>query len=149
MRRSSPSPPAPGGPLERKCPLVRREVESGRERSREERTRPVPNWRRTMHGDEGVHETGPDGFREERDCWEEYWVSGDRVLEKVREIVREGNVRRLIIRNEERRTIVEIPLTVGVVGVMVAPVWAAIGAIAALVSNCSIQVEREEPRMAG
>jgi hypothetical protein len=76
-------------------------------------------------------------------------VSGDRVLEKVREIVREGNVRRLIIRNEERRTIVEIPLTVGVVGVMVAPVWAAIGAIAALVSNCSIQVEREEPRMAG
>lgn len=101
-----------------------------------------------MSGDEDVHQAGPEGFREEQDCWEEYWVSGDRVLEKVREIVREGNVRRLIIRNEERRTIVEIPLTVGVVGVMVAPVWAAIGAIAALVSNCSIQVEREEPRVA-
>lgn len=101
-----------------------------------------------MNGEEGVHQAGPEGFREERDCWEEYWVSGDRVLEKVREIVREGNVRRLIIRNEERRTIVEIPLTVGVVGVMVAPVWAAIGAIAALVSNCSIQVEREEPAVA-
>lgn len=74
---------------------------------------------------------------------EEHTVSGDRVLEKVRELLREGNVRRLIIRNEEGRTIVEIPLTVGVVGTLVAPVWAAIGAIAALVANCSIVVERE------
>ena len=76
-------------------------------------------------------------------CDEEHHVSGDRVLEKVRELLREGNVRRLIIRNEEGRTIVEIPLTVGVVGTVVAPVWAAIGAIAALVANCSIVVERE------
>ena len=74
---------------------------------------------------------------------EEHTVSGDRVLEKVRELLRQGNVRRLIIRNEEGRTIVEIPLTVGVVGTLVAPVWAAIGAIAALVANCSIVVERE------
>jgi len=104
---------------------------------------PALNRRLAMDGDQETQETGGSGSRE-RDCWEEHWVSGDRVLEKVREIVREGNVRRLIIRNEERKTIVEIPLTVGVVGAMVAPVWAAIGAIAALVSNCSIQVERED-----
>jgi hypothetical protein len=71
-------------------------------------------------------------------------VAGDRVLEKVKEIIREGNVRRITIRNEEGRTLIEIPLTVGVVGALLLPVWAAIGAIAALVANCSIEVERED-----
>ncbi len=85
------------------------------------------------------------GREERRRRYEQYKVAGDRVVEKVKEIVREGNVRRITIRNEEGRTLIEIPLTIGVVGAVLAPVWAAIGAIAALVANCSIEVEREEP----
>jgi hypothetical protein len=57
-------------------------------------------------------------------------------------LIREGNIRRLIIRNEEGTSLIEVPLTVGVVGAVVAPVWAAIGAVAAHVSHCSIEVER-------
>ena len=76
--------------------------------------------------------------------FEEYKVSGDRVISKIKEVIHEGNVRRVIIKNEEGRTLVEIPLTVGVVGAVLLPVWAAIGAIAALVANCSIVVERVE-----
>lgn len=70
-------------------------------------------------------------------------VTGDNLLAKVREIVHEGNVRRVIIKNAEGRTLVEIPLTVGVVGALLAPVAAAIGAIAALVKDCTIEVERD------
>jgi len=73
---------------------------------------------------------------------EEYKIRGEKVLEKVRELVHEGNVRRLIIQNDEGRTLIEVPLTVGVVGAALAPVWAAIGAIAALVTSCSIVVVR-------
>lgn len=87
-------------------------------------------------------ETGGDGDRKRR-RYEQYKVAGDRVVEKIKELVREGNVRRITIRNEEGRTLIEIPLTIGVVGAVLAPVWAAIGAIAALVANCSIEVERE------
>jgi hypothetical protein len=81
---------------------------------------------------------------EEKVKTEEFRVSGERLVSKVREIVHEGNVRRLIIKNEEGNTLIEIPLTLGVVGIALIPVWAAIGAIAALVTNCSIVVERVE-----
>ncbi|MGD8278153.1 MAG: DUF4342 domain-containing protein [Gemmatimonadota bacterium] len=74
---------------------------------------------------------------------EEHKVRGEQVIEKVRELIHEGNVRRIIIRNEEGGTLIEIPLTVGVVGTLLAPVWAALGAIAALVGHCSIVVEKE------
>jgi hypothetical protein len=57
--------------------------------------------------------------------------------------VHEGNVRRIVIKNEDGRTIIEAPLTIGVVGAVLLPLWAAIGALAALVANCSIEVERE------
>lgn len=76
--------------------------------------------------------------------WEEHRVKGDRILEKVKELVHEGNVRRIIIKNEEGRTLIEIPVTVGVVGAVLVPVWAAIGAVAALVADCSIVVVRED-----
>lgn len=69
-------------------------------------------------------------------------VEGDNLLTKVKEIVHEGNVRRLTISNEEGEKLVEIPLTVGVVGVLLLPVWAAIGAIAAVVTNAKIEIER-------
>ena len=68
--------------------------------------------------------------------------------ETVKRIVKEGNARRIVIRNEEDKVLVEFPLTAGVVGAALLPVWAAVGAVAALVGNCSIEVERkpeEEP----
>ena len=73
---------------------------------------------------------------------EEFRITGDAVVSKVKELLHEGNVRRIIMKNEEGHTLIEIPLTVGVVGVLLVPVWAAIGAIAALASNLTIQVER-------
>jgi hypothetical protein len=75
---------------------------------------------------------------------ETYRLSGENLLTKVKELIHEGNVRRLTIKNEDDRTLIEIPLTVGVVGAVFLPVWAAIGAIAAIVTNCSIEVERNE-----
>jgi hypothetical protein len=81
---------------------------------------------------------------EEKVTTEEYQVDGDDLLHKVKELVHEGNIRRITIRNEEGKTLIEIPLTLGVVGVVLLPVWAAIGAIAALVADCTIVVEKVE-----
>ncbi|MDP2471258.1 MAG: DUF4342 domain-containing protein [Candidatus Palauibacterales bacterium] len=75
---------------------------------------------------------------------EEYTVCGEDLLSRVKQLVREGNIRRITIRSEEGNTLIEIPLAIGVVGVMLLPVWAAVGAIAALVTNCTIAVERRE-----
>lgn len=81
---------------------------------------------------------------EEDKSWtEEVKVQGDALLSKVKEIVHQGNVRRIKIKNGEGKTLIEVPLTVGVVGVLLAPVAAAIGAIAALAADYSIEVERE------
>lgn len=77
---------------------------------------------------------------------EEFKVSGEAVVSKVKELVREGNVRRITIKNEEGRTLIEIPLTIGVIGTVLLPVWAAIGAIAALAANLTIAVERRVPK---
>lgn len=76
---------------------------------------------------------------------EEFRVRGDAVLSKIKEIIHEGNVRRITIKNEEGNTLIEIPLTLGVVGVLLLPVWAAIGAIAALAANLTIVVEKVTP----
>lgn len=75
---------------------------------------------------------------------EEYTVSGEKLLAKVKELIKEGNVRRVTIKNKEGKELVSFPLTIGVVGVLLVPVWAAIGAIAALVAECTIVVEREQ-----
>ena len=75
---------------------------------------------------------------------EEFQVTGEDVIAKIKEIVHAGNVRRIIIKNEDGRTLIEIPLTVGVVGAVLLPVWAAIGAIAALAANLTIIVEKVE-----
>ncbi len=85
---------------------------------------------------------GQTGQGEKRTFTEEFKVSGEAVVSKVKELVREGNVRRISIKNDEGRTLVEIPLTIGVIGTVLLPVWAAIGAIAALVANLTITVER-------
>jgi len=75
---------------------------------------------------------------------EEFQVSGDMLVAKIKELVREGNIRRVIIKNEEGRTLIDVPLTLGVVGVLVAPQLAALGAIAALITHGSIIVEKIE-----
>ena len=75
---------------------------------------------------------------------EEFKVSGEDVLKKIKEILREGNARKIIIKNENGETLVELPLTVGAVGALIAPVLAAVGAIAALVAKCTIVVEKRD-----
>lgn len=75
---------------------------------------------------------------------EEYRVDGDALVAKIKELIHEGNVRRVTLKNDEGKTLIEIPLTVGVVGAVLLPVWAAIGAIAALAANLTIVVEKVE-----
>lgn len=74
---------------------------------------------------------------------EEFTVNGEDLLRKVKELINEGNVRRIVIKNKDGKQLVELPLTIGVVGAVLAPVLAAVGAIAALVTECTILVERE------
>jgi hypothetical protein len=75
---------------------------------------------------------------------EEFKVSGEDLLKKVKELIAEGNVRRITVKGKDGKTIVEMPLTVGVVGAVLAAPLAAVGAIAALVTECTITVEREK-----
>ncbi|HEY6641618.1 DUF4342 domain-containing protein [Povalibacter sp.] len=74
---------------------------------------------------------------------EEFQFSGDSLLAKIKEIIHAGNVRRVIIKNEDGRVLVDIPLTLGVVGTLLAPQLAAIGAIAALVLKGTIVIEKD------
>ena len=80
---------------------------------------------------------------EQKTTYEELQVVGEQLLAKVKELLHEGNVRRIIIK-QEGQTIMEIPLAVGVVSVIVAPMLAAIGAISALITQCTIEVVRVE-----
>jgi hypothetical protein len=82
--------------------------------------------------------------RETRGRREEHRVRGEKIVAKLKELVHEGNVRHVVIKNDEGKTLIEFPATVGVAGAILAPVWAAVGALAALVTNCTIEVEREE-----
>lgn len=75
---------------------------------------------------------------------EEFKVSGEELVKKIKELIKQGNIRRIIIKNEKGKTLIEIPLTLGVVGALLLPVWAAIGAIAAVVTNCTIVVEKRD-----
>jgi len=75
---------------------------------------------------------------------EEYRVRGEKIVGKLKELLHEGNIRHVVIKNEEGKTLIEFPVTVGLAGAILVPVWAAVGALAALVTNCTIEVEREE-----
>ena len=75
---------------------------------------------------------------------EEFTVNGEELLGKVKQVIKEGNVRRISVKNKDGKTIIELPLTIGVVGAALAPILAAVGAIAALVTECTIVVERDE-----
>ncbi|MBE0519695.1 DUF4342 domain-containing protein [Candidatus Bathyarchaeota archaeon] len=75
---------------------------------------------------------------------EEFSVSADNLIEKVKELLHEGNVTRIIVKDEKGKVLLEIPVTVGVIGVVLAPWLAALGVIAALATNCTVVVERRE-----
>jgi hypothetical protein len=89
-------------------------------------------------GDNGEAQEGDNGKSDE------FRVRGEELLAKVKDLIREGNIRRIVIDNEDGDTILEIPVTVGVVGAALLPPLAAVGAIAAVVTNCTIRVERKE-----
>jgi hypothetical protein len=76
---------------------------------------------------------------------QEYFrVSGDEILTKIKEIIKEGNATRIIIKNDKDETIMEFPVTIGAVGVILAPIFAAVGTIAALAMKCTVIVEKRE-----
>ena len=75
---------------------------------------------------------------------EEYTVSSSNLVDRVGELLHEGNVTRVILKDENGKQLLEIPATIGVLGVVIAPWLAALGVIAALVTNCTIVVERRE-----
>lgn len=74
----------------------------------------------------------------------EFKVKGEELLQKIKQLIREGNVSRIIIKDDDGRTFLEIPVTIGVVGAIFAPVLAAVGALAALAANFTIEVIRKE-----
>ena len=84
---------------------------------------------------------------EEKVKYEEFRVDGEQLVSKIKEIIHEGNVRRIIIKNEKDEVLVELPLTIGVVGALLLPVWAAVGAIAALAAKLTIVVEKVDQSM--
>ena len=75
---------------------------------------------------------------------ESFKVAADQLVDAVKKIVHEGNVRRIVIK-QDGRTVAEFPMTIGVVGAVVAPVLAAVGALAAVLTECTIEVERADP----
>jgi hypothetical protein len=81
---------------------------------------------------------------QERTIWETIRLQGSEILEKLKQIIHEGNARKVVIKQGEN-VVAEFPLTAGVVGTLIAPVLAAIGALVALLKDCSIEVERAVP----
>lgn len=80
---------------------------------------------------------------------EEFRIKGDELLGRIKELIREGNVRRVTITSTDGRTMLEIPLTIGVIGALIAPVAAALGAVAALVTECTVTITRDEVAATG
>jgi len=79
----------------------------------------------------------------------EYRVDGAELVARLKEIVHEGNARHVVIRNERGRTILEVPLTLGAAGALLAPPWMMLGVLAALLGKCTISVVREDPAPGG
>ncbi len=75
---------------------------------------------------------------------ETFSINGEQLLKKIKELIAEGNVRKITIKDKSGKELMTFPLTIGVVGAVFAPVLAAVGALAALVGECTIAVEREE-----
>jgi len=81
---------------------------------------------------------------EEKFHTEEFRIDGEELLARIKKLVHEGNIRRIIIKNREGSVVMEIPMTIGVVGALLAPTLAAVGAIAALLTEATVVVEKNE-----
>lgn len=81
---------------------------------------------------------------QDRTRTEEFKIEGGKVLDTIKDLIHQGNIRRIILKNEQGKTLIEIPLTVGLVGAALLPVFAAVGALAALVTRMVIVVEKTE-----
>jgi hypothetical protein len=77
---------------------------------------------------------------------EEFSLSGSEVIDKIKDLIHEGNIRRIILKTEEDKTLIEIPLTLGLVGAALMPPLAAVGAIAAMVAKLTLVVEKDEEK---
>jgi len=86
------------------------------------------------------------GSFSEEEFSREFKVSGEKLVKKVKELIKEGNARKIIIKDEKGKSIIELPVTVGAVGVILAPVLAAVGALAALLTECTIVVVKEKKK---
>ena len=75
---------------------------------------------------------------------EEFKVNGEELVSKVKSLINEGNIRKIIIKNKDGKTIIELPLTNGAIGAVLAPSLAAVGAVAALLTECTLIIERAE-----
>ena len=75
---------------------------------------------------------------------EEFVIDSDQLIEKIKELIHEGNIRRIIVKDEKGNLLLEIPVTIGVIGALIAPWLAALGAIAAIATECTIIVEKRE-----
>jgi hypothetical protein len=82
---------------------------------------------------------------EPKTCWESFKADGTAIIEKIKDLIRAGNVRRIVVEHDGR-TVAEFPVTVGVVGVVLAPIAAALGTLVALLQNCTIHVEQVRPQ---
>lgn len=80
----------------------------------------------------------------ERTYTEEFRVEGEKIIAKIKELLHEGNIRKVIIKDKDGKVLMEIPVTIGVVGVLIAPQFAALGAIAALLTEATVIVEKTE-----
>lgn len=104
---------------------------------------PPPRDHERMEPEMTESETGTSrGDARARGSRSSFKVTGDKVVATIRELIHEGNVRHVVIKNSEGRTLIEFPVLIGVAGAVLLPVWAAVGAIAALVTECTIEVER-------
>ena len=103
---------------------------------------------KTIDTNASLIETQTDAEPKEKVHSEEFKVSGDTLLAKIKELIHQGNIRRIIIKHEEGGTLIEIPMTVGVIGGVISatffPVLAAVGVIGALVAHLTIVIERQE-----
>lgn len=75
---------------------------------------------------------------------EEVWVKGNELVEKFKELIKQGNIRRIIIKDEEGKTLVEIPMTIGLLGTVIAPYVAILGGLAAMITKCKIEIIKRE-----
>lgn len=81
--------------------------------------------------------------KKEKGNFEEFKLNGHELVNKIKELIKAGNIRRIIIKNDKGKVMMEIPVTIAVIGAVFAPILAAIGALAALLNKCSLVVEKK------